>query len=284
MSIVETQREKIRQTCKALLESGEVDTVIGYTSGEIEGVRIPFLCSKAEDTQRLEWDRRCTPNLCTYLHGRQDRVAIVAKACDVRGIIGYLVENQLERDKVHIIGVDCPGMLDAQGEASPGCGECRVKCPPLFDIRIENPEVADAGADEVPGPGSESLAENLEKFQKEMDKCILCYSCRQACYGCYCPVCFMDRGTPNWQPVTPDMGAKMVYHLGRAMHLSGRCVECGACERVCASGVDVRYIIKEVTDFIEQTYGFRAGLDADGQPVMIEYEFDDKEIGFLGGE
>ena len=60
----------------------------------------------------------------------------------------------------------------------------------------------------------------------------------------------MDRGLPNWQPSEPGTKAKMVYHLGRTMHLAGRCIECGACERVCASGVNARYLIKEVTGFI----------------------------------
>ena len=279
-----TQKEQIRQICKELLEKGEVDAIIGYTAGEIEGARIPYIFSKPEDAERLEWDQRCTPNLCTYLHGRQDKVGIVAKPCDVRGIVNYVVENQLDRDKVYIIGIDCGGMVDDQGQPSPGCGDCKVKRPLLFDRRVEDPDVADDGVAEAGAGEGDSLAENLEKFRNEMSKCILCYSCRQACYGCYCPTCFMDRGTPNWQPVAPDMGAKTVYHLGRAMHLSGRCIECGACERVCASGVNVRYIIKAVTDFIDDTYGFQTGMDTEVQPVMTTYKFDDKEIGFLGGE
>ena len=92
----------------------------------------------------------------------------------------------------------------------------------------------------------------------------------------------MDRGMPNWQPAAPDLGLKMVYHMGKAMHLAGRCVECGACERVCPSGVEVRYIIKEVTNFIEKTYDYRTGLDIEAQPVMTTYKPDDKETGFLG--
>ena len=76
----------------------------------------------------------------------------------------------------------------------------------------------------------------------------------------------------------------MVYHLGRAMHLSGRCIECGACERVCASGVNVRYLIKEVTDFVEDLYGCRTGLDVEAEPVMASYKFDDREVGFVGGD
>ncbi|MCL2165707.1 MAG: hypothetical protein FWH49_00200 [Clostridiales bacterium] len=280
----EIQKEKIKQICRELLEKGEVDAIIGYTAGEIEGSRIPYIFSKPEEADKLEWDERCTPNLCTYLHGRTDKVGIVAKPCDTRGIVNYLVENQLEKDKVYIIGVDCAGMKDELGEPSPGCGECGIRQPPLYDTRVENPDVTNGKDAPSDAADPADLMEKLERFQNELKKCILCFSCRQACYGCYCQVCFMDRGVPNWQPAAPDLGAKMVYHLGRAMHLSGRCVECGACERTCASGVNIRYLIKEISDFIEKTYGYKTGLDAEGQPVMASYAFDDREIGFLGGD
>jgi Fe-S oxidoreductase len=92
----------------------------------------------------------------------------------------------------------------------------------------------------------------------------------------------MDRGVPNWQPVKPDAGAKMIYHLGRAMHLAGRCVECGACENVCASGVDVRYLIEAATDFVEEEYGFRAGMDAQTPSALLTFKPDDPETGFWG--
>ena len=73
----------------------------------------------------------------------------------------------------------------------------------------------------------------------------------------------------------------MLYHLGRAMHLSGRCVECGACENACASGVDIRYLIREVTQFIKDTYDYQTGMDLEEEPVMLTYKTDDPETGFL---
>ena len=304
----EKQKDMIVKICAGLLETGEVDTVIGYTAGVAECMRIPYIFSDPADAQNLEWDQGCSPNLCGYLHGRKDRVGIVAKPCDVRGIVNYLVEKQIMRDRVYIIGVDCIGMNDAHGEATPWCSNCTVKVPPIFDVRVKKMDIVDgtsskcdsdgtsnggsAGNDADTGNADETkdcgagggLSGNLEKFQNEIKKCILCYSCRQECYGCYCSVCFMDRSEPNWLPSAPDAGTKMVYHLGRAMHLSGRCVECGACERVCASGVDVRYIIRNVTGFIEEVFGYRTGLDTEAKPAMADFSADDPEIGFFGGD
>ena len=280
----EIQKDKIRQLCKELLEDGTVETVIAYTEGGNEGMRIPFMFGNAEDAQNVEWDERCQPNLAFYLHGRTDKVGIVAKPCDTRAISNYLVENQLNRENVYIIGMDCEGMRDAKGELSPGCNDCTVRRPPLYDTRVENPNVTDEIAQGPSQGAMDDLENNLDRFQKELSKCILCFSCRQACYGCYCPTCFMDRSVPNWQPTSPDLGAKAVYHLGRAMHLSGRCVECGACERACASGVNIRYLIKELTGFIDRIYDYKTGFDAEGHPVMTDFRTDDREIGFLGGE
>jgi len=91
----------------------------------------------------------------------------------------------------------------------------------------------------------------------------------------------MERGQPDWQTTSPDIGAKMLYHLGRSTHLSGRCVECGACENACASGVDIRYLIQSATRFVEDTYDYQTGMDLYIEPAMLTYDTDDREIGFL---
>jgi len=229
--------------------------------------------------------------------------------------VQFVIENQLERDKIYIIGMDCPGMTDADGDPRPGCPECTVRVAPVCDVRIEDDRVKEHSGDgsEHSGDGSccvqdktgkhsgdgsscvqnktqiepsplcSPLSGSLVKFKEEIDKCILCYSCRQACYGCYCKSCFIERDMPDWQPAEIDAGTKMTFHLGRAMHLAGRCVECGACEAACASGVNVRYIISEATDFIEEEYGFKTGMDTDTTQAMLTHRQDDKEIGFFGG-
>jgi ferredoxin len=276
------QIAQIRACCKELLEQGKVDIVLGYTSGGLDGLLTPFFARKPEDTDKLEWGDRCFHNLACYLHGRTDRVGIVAKPCDVRAVVQYIVEQQIKRESVYIIGVDCCAMVDAEGKTRPGCADCVVRVPPIFDTHVVDERAATQNKVAASGD-EENLAKNLEKFQREIDKCILCYSCRQACYGCYCQVCFMDRGAPNWLPSEVDASTKMTFHLGRSMHLAGRCVECGGCESACASGVNIRYIIKEITKFLEDTYDYRAGMDLDTTSCMVVYKEEDKEIGFLGG-
>ena len=287
----EKQIQEIRDCCKKLFDENKVDVILGYSkrptvdiggTGDLEGLLIPFFARKPEDIEKLEWGNRCWQNLAAYLHGRKDRIGIVAKPCDVRGIVQYMLEGQLNRDQVYIIGVDCGGMIDAEGNPRPGCDECRVRVPPVFDTHVTDDRVF-----QIERNKTESIKkneQNQQRFQQEIDKCILCYSCRQACYGCYCQTCFVERGTPNWLPAEMDSATKKTFHLGRAMHLAGRCIECGGCEAACASGVDLRYIIKELTDFVEDNYDFRAGMDLSCKSPLVNYSDDDKEIGFLGGD
>jgi len=278
------QKNEIAAICKTLLEEGKAAVILGFTCGENNGTAIPFFMRNAEDVNRMEWNDTCTPNIAKYLLEKKDGAAIIAKPCDARAIVMYMAENQINRDNIYIIGAECQGMKSKDGSPAPGCKECRIKTPPIYDVLVKNELIMEREADSSPVSENREadLEEKLERFQNEIKKCILCYSCRQACYGCYCETCFMDRSLPNWLPAQLDTGSKMMYHLGRAMHLAGRCVECGACERVCPSGVDIRYLIREITGFCEELYGYQAGLSPDDAPALLSFNQGDREVGFIG--
>ena len=280
--IHEEMTKRIRDICRKLLENKEVDLIIAYRGGGLNDLQTPYFAKQPSDAQHIEWGDRCYQNIAPYLHGLGKKAGILAKPCDARAIVQYISEQQIRREDVYIIGVDCAGMVDENGKPRPGCPDCPVRKPPLYDEYITDSRVDGLKTEKTETEDS-GLAENFERFQKEIEKCILCYACRQACYGCYCKECFIERDLTGWQPASLDAGTKMTFHLGRTMHLAGRCVECGACEASCQSGVNVRYIIKNVSKFIEELYGYRAGMDADQKPALLTNKFDDREIGFLGG-
>ena len=294
--------------CRKLLDDGTVSSVIGYQNGGDMGLSVPCIIDSPDNVDKLVWNSRCVPNLSGYLLQRQGKAAVVAKPCDARAVVSLIKENQLKREDVYIIGLACDGMADDKSNLLPACSDCTVRIPPLYDVLVGDDKSGKLGDEARQGDGSSvlseatcdnvfksvdktdepspCLADNLldktfERFVDEMNKCILCYSCRQSCYGCYCKTCFMERGEPDWQTASPDIGAKMLYHLGRTTHLSGRCVECGACENACASGVNIRYLIQAVTEFIKDTYNYEAGIDLETEPAMLTYKVDDEEIGFL---
>ena len=277
----EKQRVEIIALCKNLLTESVVDTVVGFQDGGASGMALPYIFTSPSEAEALVWNSQCIPHLSRYLMGRKCKTAIVAKPCDARAVVALVVERQLKREDIHIIGLACDGMKDSEGIPLTACEKCKVNRPPVYDSLIDDPDVvAKTGKVKQPLPEGSMLAH----FEGELKKCILCFACRQACYACYCNTCFMDRGMPNWQPTNPDKGVKMVYHTGRAMHLAGRCVECGACENACASGVNLQYVTCELTDFIEEMYHYQAGMNLDEQPAMLTYENTDPEVGFWGGE
>jgi len=281
-----TQQEQLIPLCKKLLEDGVANTVVAFQAGGETGLSQPYIFTLPEDAENLVWNNRCVPNLSGYLAEIKGKKAVVAKPCDARAIVSLIKEKQLNRDDLYIIGITCNGLVDEDGKPLPCCDDCHVRVPPVYDVLIweSHEDTDDDKPEDKSGHGhsEKALDESIERFAEEMRKCILCYSCRQTCYGCYCKTCFVERGEPDWLTASPDIGAKMLYHLGRATHLSGRCVECGACESACASGVNIRYLIKAVTDFIADTYDYKSGMDLETEPAMLTYKADDAEIGFLG--
>lgn len=281
----EKQRNEIISICKKLLEEGKVNLILGFTEGPTEGSSVPYFIRTTDEANDLKWDNTCTPNLAKYLLEKKEGVAIIAKPCDARAIVMYMVENQIDRDKIYIIGAECAGMKGKDGLPAPGCNDCTVRIPPIYDVIVKNEDIESIKpADPETQKKEAAHADKMERFKKELSKCILCYSCRQACYGCYCETCFIDREMPNWLPNELDIGAKMVFHLGRAMHLAGRCIECGACERACPSNVNIRYLVKDLADFCKELYGYQPGMNPEEIPAMTSYSQNDKEVGFMGGD
>jgi len=280
---VETQKNEVVELCNKLLAEDKVKVIIGFEQSDVEGITTPLFMRKTADVERLKWDDRCTSNLAKYLLEKRGKVGIIAKACDARAIVMYMVEKQIVRDDIYIIGMECPGMKKDDGTPSFGCEDCKVRIPPVYDVLVKYGE-------EIKLPdskGESSPVENkdlFKRFQDEIDKCILCFSCRQACYGCYCQSCCMEMNKPNWSSSDINAAEKMNFHLAHAMHIAGRCVECGACERVCPSGVNIRYLITEINKFIKESYNYEAGIDPEATPALAVYNTDDCEVGMSRGE
>ncbi len=111
MSELET---KLRETARQLLVDNKVDVIIGYAEGTLPLRTAPCFVDVPEQVDQLVWNVRCANTLATYLQGREDKAGIVAKGCDARAIVTKIVEHQVERENVVILGMPCQGVIDLQ--------------------------------------------------------------------------------------------------------------------------------------------------------------------------
>ena len=306
---------KIREIARRLLAEDRVDAVIGFQRGTVPMMCQPVLIMDPEDVDVLHWDSFCSLNLANYLPRRKERLAVVAKGCDARNIVVHLLENQITRDKVFIIGVPCTGMVDrrkimkamsnadvvevkedgekvtAKGlgvEASftkaemlqDNCAICIHRNPVIFDELVGEPVVEQTGIDRYADVRNiEAMGDDdrSKHFQDLVAPCIRCYACRDVCPLCYCPTCFVDESKPQWLGKSIDPVDTMTFHLLRAFHCAGRCTDCGACERVCPVGIKMRQFTKKLEKDVLDRYGHEAGMTLESRPPLDVYRPDDPE-------
>lgn len=304
--------EAIRREARQLLDAGKVDVVVGFTQGTLPLRAAPFFARKTAEVERLVWNSFCENNLARYLRGlRNKRVAIVAKGCDTRSIVALITEHQVERDRIYIIGVPCQGMVDRRimARRAPGeilaareenqeifvegddfslrlprsevlyrsCAVCIHPNPVLYDVLVAEPVAVwtDDPYAYVRAIEEKSPSERAAYFVSEAQRCIRCYACRQACPMCYCEECFVDHATPRWieSGVTP--AGLQGWQIGRAYHLTGRCVDCGACERACPMEIDLVYLNGKLNKDVRELYGFETGLVVGELPPLAVFRPDE---------
>lgn len=281
--------EEIKKKSKELLKNKTVTLIIGYARSNNEVSAVPLFIYKEEDVDKMIWDASCVYNLSNYLKEFPDkRIAIVAKECDTKSIIMLLQENQLKREDVTIIGVECSGVIDKEIAEEIGfnerCKKCKPSIPSFYDILItqrdkkpENPKVEEDIYENVRKLEAKSTEEKFRFWQEEFSRCIRCYACRQICPLCYCPRCIADQSNPSWFSKTPSLEGNFAWNVNRAMHLAGRCIDCGECERACPVGIPLRDINKKIEKDVKVLFNYEAGSDVEQKALFSSFDQNDPE-------
>ena len=87
----------------------------------------------------------------------------------------------------------------------------------------------------------------------------------------------MDSSKPQWIGKTTDASDTAIFHIMRAFHLAGRCVDCGACERACPMGVDIRKLNRKLVRDVKEWFGYEAGLSLEQVAPLSTFKPDDTE-------
>jgi ferredoxin len=243
-------------------------------------------------------DSRAITVLLQENHIRRDEVIVLGVSCETGGMVDTRKLNKLLRGKaatsVHAEGasdmvVSCVGggtTLPAGQVLADRCLECAKAYPLDADF------VFGEKLDERPyGPRFTAVSAFAKKSREErsafwdghFERCIRCYACRAVCPMCYCDECVVDSTSfivgpattadekadrVRWinRSATPSENA--MYHMVRAMHLAGRCTDCGECERVCPVNIPLRLLNTMLECEAREMFQYTPGLDAE-QPSLI---------------
>jgi formate dehydrogenase (coenzyme F420) beta subunit len=304
--------EKMREVAERLLTDCSVEMVIGFRKGSMPMMNEPCVVTRADQVASLVWDSNCGINLANYLTNRTEKIAIFAKGCDSRNIVNHIVENKIQREQLHIVGVPCTGMIDrrtitglVEGEIlevsetddtikvrtaaaetlfdkaevlQQNCALCIHRNPVIHDEMLAEEVPEQSGIDRYADIRAIEEMDSPAKwdfFDELLAPCIRCYACRNACPLCYCPTCFVDESKPQWVGKGQDPIDVRTFHFLRAYHCAGRCTDCGACQRACPVGIDMRLLTRKLEKDCQEQFGWEAGLSPEQRPALDVYQAND---------
>ncbi len=238
-------------------------------------------------------------------------VGVVCKGCDAKTVVELVREHIFPRDMVKVIGMPCNGVIDpkklewAYGEvndvkeitwggdgflvdgAAPKedllankCLRCDVRNPSVTDVsgmeEVVQPEPA--GYEEIEAVEGMDLDARWGLFKTHFENCIRCYACKNVCPLCYCSECFVEKAKPyRWTEKYSELPDNAFYHIIRAIHLAGRCIDCGECERVCPVNVPLRMFNRKMEKVSKDNFEIEPGKDPDRKSLLGGCSFDEKE-------
>jgi ferredoxin len=278
--------QALRDAVRKLFEKGQVKTVIGYRVHPLSQEIVPAKFTSPDELDAMIFDERCVYNLARQVKKEMEGpVGVVVKGCDGRALNMRITENDFPRDHVVAIAVACPGVVE-KGDSADRCQRCTIRVSPLADVTVGDPQSVGQSTktknDFIQEIIAMNPAQRAEFWRKTFEPCTHCYACREACPLCSCSVCFTDKNMPRWVEHTPKPSSNMMWHMIRAFHHAGRCVDCCECQRVCPEGIPMHLLDLCIGQNVEEMFGFVTGAEENAKWPFLLYDPNDPDT-WLGG-
>ena len=261
--------DELRKRATELLEASAVGVIIGYENGS-DGKTRALFAEKSEETARLVFDSRCILNLATYVTKKEVRnkgkMGLVATLPVMRAVVQLASEHQVDDNNLLVIGITPESkIVDFKDLTEVETFVHKYQ----IEIDAKNKEMLEKVEKMTP-------AERWKFWIQELSPCFKCYACRAACPMCYCHRCTVDFNQPQWIPVPSHELGNLEWHIMRAIHLAGRCVDCDACFNACPLAIPLNLLTKRMLlDAKEHFGGYQPSIKADH--LMSTYKPDDKD-------
>lgn len=248
--------DAIKERVTELLDNGEIK---GFLAPKNENGHIkPHLFLRSDELDQLSIGDGSTPGDARYplvkilakllQNHAGERLGILVRGCDQRALRTLTAWNQIDLELVLPIGVACPE------ELAQACG-CGLPYP---DAWLEGEQVEPQDPRPMEWKGK-SLLQRSQNWIAEFAKCIKCYGCRNICPACFCKECSLESADVVTRGEIPPEFP--MFHLVRALHMIGRCVDCGLCEEACPAEIPLRTLYKRVNEIIETRFQFKPGIE-----------------------
>ena len=109
--------QELIKRMKELLDSGEVQRVLGWKKGDLSYNPEPAYFGSADELDNFIYDGFCGANLSKYMIkacNLEGKTLVLLKPCDTYSFNQLLKEHRILREKTQVIGVGCKGKLDIE--------------------------------------------------------------------------------------------------------------------------------------------------------------------------
>jgi ferredoxin len=257
-----------------LFKNGTINLMIGFKNALNKQV-VPCFIENSSQAEQLIYTADCKNNLSVYLHKpevkRFKKVGIIGNIATLRSLIQLTSENQLWDIEQTILTVNEKDEII------------------LFKNMVEVETYVQTYFPENHTEEDKKLLEYIDSLPREerwkywmeqFSTCIKCYACRAVCPMCYCTQCTVECNQPQWIKISSETTGNLEWHIMRAMHLAGRCIECGECGRACPVGIPIHLLTTKMNQELFKEFATRPGFSLKGEYAMNTFKPEDKE-GFI---